>query len=74
MSGVVDAHEPECEGADAEAWEANDPAFGGSTEKVWVISGSPMYFTEIIVDFARGEEATSSWRCPPRRNAFPNHL
>ena len=74
MSGVVDAHEPEWEEADAKAWEANDPAFGGFTEKVWVVSGSPTYVTEIVVGVVRGEQATCSWRCLPRRNAIPHRL
>lgn len=37
----------------AEAWEPNDPAFGGFTEKVWVFSGSLMCAAEIIVDVLR---------------------
>lgn len=74
VSGVVDVRKLECDETDAEAWELSDPAFGGFTEKVWVISGSPTYVTEIILDVARGKEATSSWCCPPRWNAVPNHL
>ena len=74
MSSVVDARESECDEADAEAWEPNDPAFGRISEKVWVISGSPSYVTETIVDALRKEEAPASWCCLPRRNDVPNHL
>ena len=73
MSGVVDARELECDEADAEAREPNDPTFGRISEKVWVVSGSPTHVTEIVVDALPKEEATTFWGCLSRRNGVPNH-
>ena len=52
MSSVVDTPEYECDEkpADVDPWGLNDLAFGGFTEKVWVLSGSPACVTEIVAD------------------------
>ena len=50
--GAIDAGESECHERmpDVEAWEPNDPASGGFADKVWMLSGSLIYATDIVVD------------------------
>jgi len=46
---------------DSEAWEPNDSALGGFTERVCIFSGSPMlYVTESTAGITSGEQEASS--------------
>ena len=80
MPDDVHNHGSEYDGkmAVVEALVPNDPAFGGFAEKVWMLSGSPMFVTEIIVDILQRwyneREAGGPWRCSSRRNAIPHHI
>ena len=75
MSGVVDARGSECDGrtTDAEAREPNDPAFG--TEKVWTVSSSPTYTTEIVIGilqrYRSGEKEATTWHCSSGWSPLP---
>jgi hypothetical protein len=42
--------------AEVEAWGPHDPASEGTTEEVFIFSGSPKYVTEVLIDTLR-------WRC-----------
>ena len=80
MPGAVDPHDSDCgeNMADVEVWELDSPAFGGFTEKVWMVPGSPMYVTESVAAIFRrrhrGEEATAAQRRPSHRNPVPGHV
>lgn len=66
MNHVVGTHESEYNDKMdyVEAWEPNNPAFRGFTEKVWTPSASPTYVSKVIADvqqrYYSWEEATTS--------------